>query len=310
VAARVTDRRPYDIVLMDMQMPVMDGVTAARLIRESMSAAALPIVAMTANAMKADRDRCLEAGMNAVVTKPINPNDLWKALVEWIKPRDGLGHALTADETSESPSTLESEDTKDLMQQLQNIKGLDPLQGLQRTGGKAIFYINMLRKMATAQADAVLRVREQLAANDRGSAERTAHTLKGVAGNLGAVALQDSASALETALREAANAQETEACARHTEQLLFMLLHAMREAPGFVVTEAAPAATLPASDADRQRAAAVLERIKQQLREDDPSAQAVWEQNAALLGSVLTQAQAVQNAIEGFEYEVALELLA
>ena len=310
VAARVTDRLPYDIVLMDMQMPVMDGVTSARLIRESMSAAALPIVAMTANAMKADRDRCMEAGMNAVVTKPINPNDLWQALVEWVKPRDGLGQQRNAEEPSESPSALETDDTKDLMQRLQSIEGLDPLQGLQRTGGKAGFYISMLRKMATAQADAVQRVRAQLAGNDRGSAERTAHTLKGVAGNLGAVALQDSASALETALREAADDQAIEACAIHTEQLLFILLHAMQEAPGFVVAEAAPAVIVPASDADRQRAAAVLEQIKQQLREDDPSAQSAWEENAALLGSVLIQAQAVQDAIEGFEYEVALELLA
>ena len=310
VAARVADRRAYDIVLMDMQMPVMDGVTATRLIREIMSAAALPVVAMTANAMKADRDRCLEAGMNAVVTKPINPNDLWQAMVQWVKPRDGLGHELAADETRETPASHAEDGTKDLMQRLQNIDGLEALQGLQRTGGKAGFYISMLRKMATAQADAVLRVREQLTANDRGSAERTAHTLKGVAGNLGAVALQISANALESAVREAASAQDTEACAVHTEQLLFTLVHALKEAPGFVVNETAPGAAVPASDADRQLANGVLEQIKIYLREDDPAAQAVWEENAALLGGVLAQAQAVQDAIEGFEYEVALELLA
>jgi two-component system sensor histidine kinase/response regulator len=191
------------------------------------------------------------------------------------------------------------------MERLQKIEGLEASQGLQRTGGKASFYISMLRKMATAQADAVLRMGKQLAANDRDSAERTAHTLKGVAGNLGAVALQDSASALESALREAASAQDTEACAMHTEQLLFTLVHAMQEYPGFVDIETVPGAAAPASDAERQHANGVLDQIKIYLREDDPAAQTVWEENAALLGSVLAQAQAVREAMEGFEYEVA-----
>ncbi len=73
----------YDIVLMDMQMPVMDGIAATRMIRAQPRHAGLPIVAMTANAMQADHDRCLSAGMNAVVTKPIEPDDLWAALVHW-----------------------------------------------------------------------------------------------------------------------------------------------------------------------------------------------------------------------------------
>ncbi|HOE41036.1 MAG TPA: response regulator [Rhodoferax sp.] len=91
VQARFAEDLPYDIVLMDMQMPVMDGCTASRLIRESHGAAHFPIVAMTANAMKEDRDRCLAAGMNAVVTKPIDPDDLWRALLKWVKVRDGMG---------------------------------------------------------------------------------------------------------------------------------------------------------------------------------------------------------------------------
>lgn len=72
----------YDLVLMDMQMPVMDGVTATRAIR-----ALLPVIAMTANTMQADRERCIEAGMNDYVAKPIEPDELWKALLKWIKPR-------------------------------------------------------------------------------------------------------------------------------------------------------------------------------------------------------------------------------
>ena len=91
VQARFVEGRPYDIVLMDMQMPVMDGVVATRHIRQSHTPADLPIVAMTANAMKVDRDRCLSAGMNAFVTKPIDQDELWKALLDWVRPRPGIG---------------------------------------------------------------------------------------------------------------------------------------------------------------------------------------------------------------------------
>ena len=77
----------YDIVLMDMQMPVMDGVTATGEIRKDARFKDLPVVAMTANAMQGDRDRCLAAGMNDHVAKPIEPENLWKALLKWIKPR-------------------------------------------------------------------------------------------------------------------------------------------------------------------------------------------------------------------------------
>ena len=91
VHARHAQGQPYDIVLMDMQMPVMDGVTASRLIRETFIAQTLPIVAMTANAMQADKDRCLAAGMNGFVSKPVDPEELWLALLAWIKPRVGLG---------------------------------------------------------------------------------------------------------------------------------------------------------------------------------------------------------------------------
>jgi two-component system sensor histidine kinase/response regulator len=94
VEARDAQHMPYDLVLMDMQMPVMDGVTATRLLRETHSPAVLPIVAMTANAMQEYRERCLQAGMNAYVSKPVNPDELWRALLVHIQPRAGLGQAL------------------------------------------------------------------------------------------------------------------------------------------------------------------------------------------------------------------------
>jgi len=195
------------------------------------------------------------------------------------------------------------------MELLQGIEGLEPLQGLQRSGGKASFYISMLRKMAASQAEAVQRVREQLAAHDRQSAERSAHTLKGVAGNLGAVALQNSAGALESSLHAGADEVQCQACTSHTEQVLSKLLQALQETPGFVLADTVSNEAAPATETDRQRAPAVLEQLKKCLREDDASALSIWEENASLLGSLLPQAKAVQAAIENFDYEVALDLL-
>jgi CheY-like chemotaxis protein len=85
----------YDIVLMDMQMPVMDGLTATAEMRRIERLRSLPIVAMTANAMQADKDACIAAGMNDHLAKPIEPDDLWKALLKWVRPRGGPGTATT-----------------------------------------------------------------------------------------------------------------------------------------------------------------------------------------------------------------------
>ena len=89
-AVRMASTKEYDLVLMDMQMPVMDGVTATKAIRSKPQLSNLPIIAMTANVMAADREKCIEAGMNDHVAKPIDPDELFTVLLRWTKPRDGI----------------------------------------------------------------------------------------------------------------------------------------------------------------------------------------------------------------------------
>jgi two-component system, sensor histidine kinase and response regulator len=98
VLARHVQRSPYDLVLMDMQMPVMDGVTATQLIRKTLASSEVPIVAMTANAMPVDHARCLAAGMDDFVSKPIGIESLYGALLKWIKPRHRSGVAAAEQE--------------------------------------------------------------------------------------------------------------------------------------------------------------------------------------------------------------------
>ena len=97
IAVRMVKERVYDLVLMDMQMPVMDGIEATKVIRADPRFETLPIVAMTANAMAVDRDRCLEAGMNDHIAKPIDPDQLFKVLLRWTGRRrveETLEHSL------------------------------------------------------------------------------------------------------------------------------------------------------------------------------------------------------------------------
>ena len=91
VAVQMVAEHKYDLVLMDMQMPVMDGLGATRAIRSKPQFQSLPIIAMTANVMESDRDKCNEAGMNDHLAKPIDPEALFAALLRWIKPRAELG---------------------------------------------------------------------------------------------------------------------------------------------------------------------------------------------------------------------------
>ena len=181
----------YDIVLMDMQMPVMDGVTATREIRKEDRFKDLPIVAMTANAMQADRDLCLAAGMDDHVAKPIEPDVLWKVLLKWIKPR----HFTT---TAEAVKPQAAQD----VELPSGIDGLDMAGGLRRVLGKKKLYLSMLRKFVAGQKSATTEILKALDGDDWGTAERLAHTLKGVSGNIGATGLQERAEKIEVAIRE------------------------------------------------------------------------------------------------------------
>ncbi|MBI3673946.1 MAG: response regulator, partial [Rhizobiales bacterium] len=180
IAVDMVSGHDYDIVLMDMHMPVMDGVKATLEIRKNPKFMNLPIVAMTANAMQQDRDKCAQAGMNDYMTKPIDPDELFRTLLKWIKPRQSLMASL-----AEKPVATGSDEG------LPTIEGLDVELGLQRVLGKKPVYLNMLRKYASNQQDTPLELRAALDAGDLATAERIAHTAKAVNGNIGARLARD-----------------------------------------------------------------------------------------------------------------------
>jgi signal transduction histidine kinase/CheY-like chemotaxis protein len=212
----------YDIVLMDMQMPVMDGETATREIRKDVRFKDLPVVAMTANAREGDRDRCLAAGMNDHVAKPIEPEDLWKALLKWVKPR----HVKAAD--VQPPSTEVALPSA--------IGGLDMVNGLRRVRGKKSLYLSMLHKFVAGQKSAIPEMVTALDDNVWDTAQRLAHTLKSASAYIGATGLQQQAETIETAIMERRPREEIDArlgeLATPLEALIAQLEQQLPNKPG------------------------------------------------------------------------------
>jgi CheY-like chemotaxis protein len=181
---------PFDIVFMDLQMPEMDGYTAATIIRAHPRTHELPIIAMTAHALVDERQRCLEAGMNEHLGKPIDPDALFATLMRWAKPR------LQANPTDAKPVTP----VKNVI--LPDIDGVDLSSGLKRVNGNKPLYVDLLVQFAADQSEVNSQILAAIDSGDKALVERIAHTVKGVAGNLGLGNVFNAAEKLERAARE------------------------------------------------------------------------------------------------------------
>jgi PAS domain S-box-containing protein len=281
----------YDMVLMDMQMPVMDGVTATREIRKLARLADLPVVAMTANARQGDRDRCMAAGMNDHVAKPIEPDELWNALLKWIKPR----HVAAAGvEMPLVPADIALPS---------GVDGLDIANGLRRVLGKRPLYLAMLGKFITGQECAVAEIDAALKAGSADTAERLAHTLKGVCGNIGAAGLQQLAENLENAIRERRPQIELDAQLAAIGQPLQTLVAQLKQQ----LPEEPAKKTI---SVDRQQLKTVCDTLKTLLIDNDSEAVEVLEANADLLATAFPeQYRRIGENIRSFNYEMALASL-
>jgi CheY-like chemotaxis protein len=274
---------------MDMQMPVMDGITAARLIRRNPKYDKLPVVPMTANAMQSDRDRCAAAGMTGFVGKPFDPDELWRALLTHIPVRRTLPDSVL------SASPRITKENSALPEGLHQIAGLDVTLGLRRVMGNQPLYLNLLRSFCSGQAQAIHKVQQALRAGDRQTAERIAHTLKSLAGNIGAIALQASAEQLEAKIASSENNLYTQM--QQCEVLLDQLCANLRPHVSQITTH---------ESQDGMDPKVVLKRLEELLKDDDAEALDFWQTHASLLQVSLKENHAsVGAAIEQYEFQTA-----
>jgi PAS domain S-box-containing protein len=194
-AVNAVKENNYDAVLMDVQMPVMDGYTATREIRKDERFKELPIIAMTAHAMAGDEDKSLESGMNGHVTKPIDPDQLFSALQKWIKPSEKRARVQKPEVPVESPESDKAVPEEDEFPE--SLPGFDLSDGLKRLQGNKTLYRKLLLNFATNYTEVANEIRETLDAEDFESAHSLVHNLKGLAGNLSAAALQAAAVNIE-----------------------------------------------------------------------------------------------------------------
>jgi two-component system sensor histidine kinase/response regulator len=183
----------FDIVFMDVQMPVMDGLEATRRLRGMRGLEGLPVIAMTAHAMLQDRQRCLAAGMDDYISKPIDPDGLMLLLVKWIRPRRMPPAAAKISADSPSPAR------KDVLLP-ESIPGIDIANGLRMCNSNRSLYLDMLRKFRKSKCNESAVIRAHLAAGEREAAGRIAHGMKSVAGIIGAAEISSAARLLEEAV--------------------------------------------------------------------------------------------------------------
>ncbi|WP_051711099.1 ATP-binding protein [Andreprevotia chitinilytica] len=276
----------FDAVVMDMQMPGLDGLSATREIRSDPRFAGLPIIAMTAHAMVEERERCLEAGMQDHIAKPVEPEHLYATLARWT----GRTGRVSVPDAIRAKSALE-------------ITGIDTNAGLRRVAGQTQLYLRLLRDFAIGQADAADTIEQLLAADDQATAERHAHTLKGVAGNIGAKGIQAAAAELEQAMREQ----------RPTALLLAVLRAQLTACVAAIATAIEPAQTVmaPAVDVDAAQLHGVLDELMTLLSAFDGTAADVFDANTALLHAALSPQlfAALKRAISRYEFDKARALL-
>ncbi len=287
--------QPYDLLLMDLQMPEMDGYQATAKIRSDNRFAKLPIIAMTAHATVEERQRCLDSGMNDHISKPIDPVAMYATLERYYRvaaPPEKSRPAAPAASPASPPEVPE-------------IAGLDTTDGVRRVAGNTRLYLSLLRRFAAQQADTTVRIAEHLTQGDRATAERLAHTLKGVAGNIGAGVVQSRASDLEAAIREGRPAETTTRCLEEVQQALGPLVLAIKNAlPPETVTPG------PAVEIDWTEAKPLVARLDTLLAEYDAEALDMFSASAELLRAVLgASAAPVEHSLRDYDFETALSLL-
>lgn len=296
IAIEMASKNDYDVILMDVQMPVMDGVTATIELRKNPAFRDLPILAMTAGVMSADRERCRVAGMNDHISKPIEPDTLRSTLLRWLSTRRGIAVNKATEDKSAT-------DWKKASFFPEPVDGLDVEGGLRRVLGKKSLYVSLIRKFVSGQKNVPNEISEAIKAGLMELAERLAHTLKGVSGNIGAVDVHRASEALEQSIKKMLPAEVLNRDLAEVERELSTLIKRLEEILPTLALD-------PSITTDPQKLSIVCDRLANLLAEQDPSALDVLQENSATLEAAFPEHyEILSESIRCYDFDAATAVL-
>ena len=292
------ERTGFDLVLMDIQMPLMDGLEATRRIRRESKWRDLPIIAMTAHAMTGDKEKSLAAGMNDHVTKPIDSSVLYKTLKKWLQKRK----TSPKDEPPKPPSTAKV----DTALFLPELPGIDRREALKILNNKTELFVKMLYDFKKNFSSLPTRLRELSAAGKWSDIKKNAHTIKGVSGYIGSFALMRAAEQVENALRN----NNRESAGKHLVTFIHALDEILSSLSALPVRQEAALGKDegPASIVNFFEVEACLQILLNHLQRGELAAEERFMALEKMLGGDFApQLREISNLIEDIEYERAAE---
>ncbi len=296
----------FDVVLMDIQMPGMDGLEATQIIRSEEQFADLPIVAMTAHAMEGDKELCLNKGMNDYLSKPIDPEKLLQTLMKW------LGEGVV----NENYSLKRSQETA--IHLPESLPGIDLSWGLKRVGGNKTLFTKLLNDFNRNHSDCCQQLEQMLNEKNIGDARRLVHTIHGVSGNIGARDLQKTAQIIEVSMRENKNhnGQWLLLTKKFCEQaqIVFNGLNTIIEQEGDVTPQKETYVSLDTSEIKLSGLSDLVKKFEKLLSEGDSKALETMDSFKNMInssGQKFDKQLFIQfeQQINDYEYDEALETL-
>ncbi|MBF0454588.1 MAG: response regulator [Magnetococcales bacterium] len=297
----------FDVVLMDIQMPVMDGYSATQEIRKNPDNSHLPIIAMTANAMAEDRDRCLAVGMNDHIGKPIDPATMYETIRKHLKIVQPVRQATLSDALEVSVVPKRQDQPTEVVLP-ESLYGIDRESGLRNVDGNRKLYLKVLKGIYSKYHDISQQMQQALSEEEM--AIRLAHTFKGVCGTIGAKSLQEIALNLESGIKQHDDPLIKESLAALSQEAekvmegLAVLFPAEEPHQG----EQASGESVPF---DRELLNTILDRLSHQLQEGDSDAIELVGEVKRIIGQspLLNDMVTLASQIDEYEFEMALETL-